>query len=152
MPETIRKPGRPRKSEIEGHLAILAKHDQQIRQEHDTWLEIDISTPAHPDTVMKIDKVDYERLKNEHVGRFFVSSSTGSNSGPVAVANTRKKDGRFYEAPSCVHDLICKGKGFIRHRNGDPLDNRRANLETDTPLQASTVGATNNLKAIKGGE
>ena len=140
MPETKRKPGRPRKDAIEKHLALLAQHDEQILREHNTWLEIDISTPLFPERIMKIDKVDYERLKSELVGSFFASASTSLNNVPVAVVNTRKKDGQFNAVPSCVHHLICKGKGYIRHRSGDLLDNRRANLETDTPLQVSTVG------------
>jgi hypothetical protein len=139
MPNT-RKPGRPRKDEIEDRIAIYTKHDEQIQQEHDTWLEIDISTPTLPDQVMKIDKVDYEALKTALAGRFIARISATFDNQPIAFVHPRNKEGTFNSNPNYVHNLICKHRGFLWHRNTDQLDNRRANLETNLPIQESTVG------------
>ncbi|MDF7826722.1 hypothetical protein P4B35_22020 [Pontiellaceae bacterium B12227] len=136
-----RKPGRPRKDEIQERLAIYTQHDEQILKEHDTWLELDISTPSLPHQILKIDKPDYEALKTDLAGRFIARISAAFNNQPLAYVHTRNKDGKFGATPSYVHNLICKHRGFLWHRNGDQLDNRRANLETNIPMQTSTVGA-----------
>lgn len=138
-----RKPGRPRKNEVEERISIFSKHDEQLIKEHDTWMEIDVSTPALPDQIMKIDKVDYESLKSDLVGRFFAKTSSAHSNTPVAFVHTRTKDNKFQSAPNYVHNLICKHRGFLWHRNSDMLDNRRANLENNIPLQTSTVGSKN---------
>lgn len=139
MPEP-RRPGRPRKHEIEQSLSIYTLNDTQVLKEHDTYLEVDISSPGLSEQIMKIDKVDYERLKREQVGRFFAKPSSYHNGALVAFVNTRKKNGEFYANASYVHNLICRNKGYLWHSNSDLLDNRRDNLETDIPLQSSTVG------------
>jgi hypothetical protein len=137
---THSRPGRPRKNEIEERLASYTLHDEQVIEEHDTWLEIDVSTPTLPDQIMKIDKVDYEVLKRELAGRFFSKVSTQFDNQPTACVHSRNKDGGFNMTPNYVHSLICKHRGFLWHRNSSLLDNRRNNLETNLPLQSSTVG------------
>ncbi len=139
---THRKPGRPRKDEIEERLVVYTLHDKQVLKEHDTWLEIDVSTPTQPNQVMKIDKVDYESFRSDLVGRFFCKPSSYHDNQPVAYVHVRIKEGGFNTSPNLVHSLICKHRGYLWHRNNDPLDNRRSNLETNLPLQTSTVGTS----------
>ena len=66
----------------------------------DTWLKLDISTPSLPNQIMKLDKVDYERLKSDLVGRFFARESTRFNNHPIPLVHTRIKDGRFHATAS----------------------------------------------------
>ena len=139
MPDK-RRPGRPRKNEIEERLSLHTRLDSQIQKEHDTYLEIDISTPTLHDQKMKIDKVDYERIRSEEAGRFFARHSSIHGMAPAAFVNTRKKDGEFSASASYVHNLVCRGKGYLWHKNADLLDNRRENLETELPIQSSTIG------------
>ena len=134
-----RKPGRPRRNEIETRLEAYQKLDSQILADHETYLEIDVSTPLLPKQTMLVDKVDYERFKSMLVGRFTARTSGFANA-IIAGMNTRNKHGEFNISASYVHSMICKGNGYLWHRNGNMLDNRRKNLETDIPLQTSTVG------------
>jgi hypothetical protein len=144
-----RRPGRPRKNEIEERLSLHTRLDSQILLEHDTYLEIDISTPTLCDQIMKIDKVDYERIRSEEAGRFFAKPSSYHGMSPAAFVNTRKKDGEFLANATYVHNLVCRGKGYLWHRNADLLDNRRENLETELPIQSSTIGQNKTTASSK---
>lgn len=89
---------------------------------------------------MLLDKVDYERFKSMLVGRFITRTTNSPANAIIACVNIRNKHGDFNISASYVHSIICKDKGYLWHRNANMLDNRRENLETDIPLQVSTVG------------
>ena len=134
------KPGRPRKSDVETNTLQHLKLDPQLIADHGSYLELDISTPFHPQQHMLIDKVDYERLKYMSVGQFTARATTSPTNSIIVAVNTRDKKGKFNASASFVHTLICKGNGYRWHRDSNLLNNRRNNLETDIPLQTSTVG------------
>ncbi len=45
-----------------------------------------------------------------------------SPSGIVATINTLGTGKKFKQASSYVHTLICEGRGYLWHRNGNLLD------------------------------
>ena len=103
---TRKKPGRPRKSQLEAYAEEHLKLDAQIITDHGTYLELDISTPFHPDQSMLIDKVDYERLRSMNVGRFIARPATSPTTGLAAAVNTRNKNNEVNASASYVLSLI----------------------------------------------
>ena len=106
MPNTPlkRRPGRPCKSEIEAREEAFRRLDAQITTEHETYLEIDVSTPLIPNQTMLVDKVDYERFKSMLVGRF-VARTTNSPANAMTPAN-------IAEAAAGIHaDRSAEGSG-----------------------------------------
>ena len=100
---------------------------------HDTYYEIDISTPFLPEQTMLIDKSDFEALMRKRIGRIMAKPTTSPIKGIVAAANTLSAQKKYKLSASYIHSLICEGQGYLWHRNGDLLDNRKSNLVTDLP-------------------
>ena len=141
--EQIMKTARPDDALADKMEAILHAYDgltNKIISQKDASLEIDISTPFYPDQVMLIDRVDYETLLSPDMGRITARAASSPIQGIVATVNTKTAGKKFKLSSTYVHSLLCEGRGYLWHKNGNMLDNRRENLETDIPLQTSTVG------------
>jgi len=109
------------------------KRENKILVEHDTWLEIDVSTKKYPEAVMFIDKDDWERLQNiENRGRICaVRQSPGDNTlyAHCSINDVKPKMKQ-------VHRLILPGDHKeTDHENHNGLDNRRSNLKACTKRQ-----------------
>ena len=104
------------------------KRTNRIIADHGDWLEIDISTPKHPEAVMKIDKADWDSIKSLGAGRVFACDVVR---GLYAYA---------YVWPGgklqIVHRLLMVDKSkVIDHINHETLDNRRSNTRECTQSQ-----------------
>jgi len=107
--------------------------ENKILVEHDTWLEVDVSTTKHPEAVMFIDKDDWERLQNiENRGR--ISAVRGNPSDNTLYAQCHINDVK--PKSKLVHRLILPGDHKeTDHINHNGLDNRRSNLKACTGRQ-----------------
>jgi len=109
------------------------KRENKILVEHDTWLEVDVSTQKYPDAVMFIDKDDWERLQNiENRGR--ISAVRGNPSDNTLYASCQINGVK--QKLKRVHRLILPGDHKeTDHINHNGLDNRRSNLKACTGRQ-----------------
>lgn len=95
-----------------------------IIEDHGEWLEVDISTPSHPDAVMKIDKADWNDLCGIKRGRVYAWQGRTHRS-PYAIFPV--KNGR-HQTITLVHRFILKGGVKTDHKDRNGLNNRRCNL------------------------
>ena len=101
--------------------------------------QIDISTPAHPNTYVTVDLADYEFL-NQWKWRL------GGSGYAVRTVQLNGKDHLRWMhriVADLPDDFMCD------HINGDTLDNRRANLRAATARQNS-LNRSKNEKRAKG--
>ena len=107
--------------------------ENKILVEHDTWLEVDVSTQKHPDAVMFIDKDDWERLQNiENRGRVCAVRHSPSHNTLYAHCHINGVKPKLKQ----VHRLILPGDHKeTDHINHNGLDNRRCNLMPCTGRQ-----------------
>lgn len=125
---------------MEAVLNAYGQITNTIIQEHDTYMEVDISNSFYPDQTLLIDKEDYEMLMNPDMGRITARATQSPIAGIVATLNTRAATGKFKLSSTYVHSLLCEGRGYLYHRNANLLDNRRENLETDIPWEIPIKG------------
>lgn len=98
-----------------------------ILKEHETYLEIDVSTPKFPNSIMLIDKKDWPLIsRNNRV-------SVGSNGSNILYANCGVGNNR-----GRVHRKLFPNSDQVDHVNHNTLDNRRINLR---PCTKNLVGA-----------
>jgi len=112
---------------------VRRKRENKILVEHDTWLEIDVSTTKHPEAVMFIDKDDWERLQNiENRGHIYAVRYNPSNNTLYAQCHINGAKPKMKQ----VHRLILPGDHKeTDHINHNGLDNRRCNLMPCTKRQ-----------------
>jgi hypothetical protein len=88
-------------------------------------LAMDVSSLRHPHTVMLLDHDDLVILQQKRYGRVSVNWN-GSHSMRSATVYDRKQKTMRHVS----HVLLRRPRWMkIDHANGNPLDNRRANLE-----------------------
>lgn len=114
------------------------KQYNEIINDHGEWLEVDVSTKTHPDSILKIDKEDYYNIVTmPNMGRLTIVWSKNANYPYVQVAETI--DGK--QKQFLLHKLIKPEYKMINHINlcgvETGLDNRKCNLESTTPSKNS---------------
>lgn len=102
--------------------------------------KLDISTEKHPDTFTLVDEDDYQKFSQHkwHLnGDGYVRRSPRINGVKTHVSLHRE----IMEAPKGTH---------VDHINGDPLDNRKANLRLVTNSQNQMNRVPNAGRKYKG--
>ena len=102
------------------------KKDNVILADYGDWLEVDVSTPKHPGAIMKIDRIDWDRIQDMGVGRI-CAYQPGRINYPYAQCKLDRKQ-------KYIHRLVMNepGSGQVDHINHVGLDNRSENLRTVT--------------------
>lgn len=103
---------------------IVSKKNKKkniILSDNGSWLEIDISTPSHPNSTMLIDSNDWERMLSFGIGRVCARLKKGTH---TTYASTHLPGGKTKE----IHRLIMPESKMLDHKNGNGCDNRRSNL------------------------
>jgi hypothetical protein len=114
-----------------------AAKKNKVLKDHGAWLEIDVSTPAFPEAIMKIDRDDWDMLQGAGMRRVGCIRPNGDKYTTYARARMPKTSHK------AVHRLIHPDSQSVDHLNGDGLDNRRENLYPCTQHE--------NMRNIKGG-
>lgn len=114
----------------------------EIIADHGDWIEVDISTAKYPNSIMKIDKIDYEFVKGFSNGRIMIDPQYTRN---YCVFNSGKK---YY-----THKIILPSARIVDHINGDCLDNRFKNLRSVSGSQNQwnkivKSGSSSGLKGV----
>ena len=113
----------------------VKKSNTIISEFEDGSLLIDISSKKFPNSTMKIDRVDWDRLKEMKIGRI-------------------SDDGRGYAqcGSGLIHRLLNPEWKYIDHINHDKTDNRRSNLRevSNQQNQMNQKIKNNNTSGFKG--
>jgi hypothetical protein len=97
------------------------RQTNKILEDHGDWLLIDISTPKHPDSTMKIDKSDWSSICGA-LGRVSLGSQGYAQARDPKAGSTVR-----------IHMLMFEEDGLqCDHTNRDRTDNRRKNLRRVT--------------------
>ena len=100
------------------NIGETMKKPNKVVAEHDTWLEIDVSTKTYPHSIMKIDTEDWDNLLEMGIGR-------ASAFMPVNIKYVHL----FLNGKMCIlHRLLIPSAKLIDHEDHNGLNNLRSNL------------------------
>jgi len=103
---------------------LRSKKPNRIIARHDGWLEVDVSTPAHPSAAMSIDTDDWTRLLDMNLGHIFADEHRYTMY--AKVWRNRKTKLR-------IHRFVMPDASMIDHIDRNGLNNRKRNLRSCTP-------------------
>ena len=127
-------------------MSTLGKFkENKILTDRGTWLEIDVSTKTHPNAIMKVDKCDWKKFRENYAGRASAFTA-GRGRGLYATCRVGKRI-RY------VHRLICETvMSDVDHINHNGLDNRGKNLRgcTHSENRANSILYNANTSGVTG--
>ena len=105
------------------------KKTNDIITDHGEYLEVDISTPGHPDASMLVDKCDWDFIQSLGYGLVYACQLSGGIYA-MCCEYLGKKGGRSIQNHHKVHRLLLPESACVDHINHNGLDNRSCNIRS----------------------